>query len=324
MDHSALLPTGKPHHTHHIARIGLWLIGVAVVAYSVITLGYAVGRWNGTTAQRIARYIPTPLGYYHGTIIWQRDVLAMATGMRQFATVAVNGGAGLAAPKGDATVVGYSTLLRSIAAAKYLKERGGSISDADIQQAFTAQLSQSGNEQQVADYTRHLYNWTPEQYKTYITTADVTRNALQASIIADETISAPQRQQATLVAQLIHDKKISFADAVKKYSEDAYAVQNGEIGWVGRDEIVEEMEDAAFRLKVGEVSDVIVSPYGFHIVQVTEQRQVSGALQVHLYAIFIKGPDVDQTISAQLRQHRPIILERGLRWDAETGRVAER
>jgi hypothetical protein len=103
-----------------------------------------------------------------------------------------------------------------------------------------------------------------------------------------------------------------------------WQVQNGEIGWVGRDEIVEEMEDAAFRLKVGEVSDVIVSPYGFHIVQVTEQRQVSGALQVHLYAIFIKGPDVDQTISAQLRQHRPIILERGLRWDAETGRVAER
>jgi len=61
----------------------------------------------------------------------------------------------------------------------------------------------------------------------------------------------------------------SFAELAKSYSADsATRSQGGELGWFRRGVMVKEFEDAAFRLKPGEISDVVHTPFGFHIIQV--------------------------------------------------------
>jgi len=64
-----------------------------------------------------------------------------------------------------------------------------------------------------------------------------------------------------------------FGEMARQYSEDSSASQGGEIGWIVRGQTVKEFEDAAFRMKPGEVSDLIKTSYGFHIIKVFDKQQ---------------------------------------------------
>ncbi len=64
----------------------------------------------------------------------------------------------------------------------------------------------------------------------------------------------------------------SFSDLADKYSEDSSAANGGEIGWIVRGQAVKAFEDAAFSMKPGDVSDLIKTTYGFHIVKVLDKQ----------------------------------------------------
>ncbi|HKI77450.1 MAG TPA: peptidylprolyl isomerase [Ignavibacteriaceae bacterium] len=84
-----------------------------------------------------------------------------------------------------------------------------------------------------------------------------------------------------------------FSEMAKKYSEDpGSAKEGGDLGWVKKGVFYPEFEAAAFALQPGELSDVIESPVGFHIIQLLDKRGES----IHTRHILIKikkGEDAD-------------------------------
>ena len=65
----------------------------------------------------------------------------------------------------------------------------------------------------------------------------------------------------------------NFATLAILYSEDpGSAAKGGEIGFFGRGELYPEYEAAAFKLEVGEVSDIVESKAGYHIIQLIERK----------------------------------------------------
>ena len=63
----------------------------------------------------------------------------------------------------------------------------------------------------------------------------------------------------------------SFEDLARQYSVDATAAQGGDLGFFGRGEMVGPFDSASFALEPGEVSDVVATPFGYHIIRVDEK-----------------------------------------------------
>lgn len=82
------------------------------------------------------------------------------------------------------------------------------------------------------------------------------------------------REQACLRAEEARAKLeqgMSFAEVVATYSEEPGAsTREGSLGSIERSFVVPPFADAAFELKVGEVSHVVETDYGFHVIMRTE------------------------------------------------------
>lgn len=63
-----------------------------------------------------------------------------------------------------------------------------------------------------------------------------------------------------------------FAALARAHSEDATAIRGGDLGYVKRGELAPEVEATAFALKSGEVSDIVSSPFGLHILKAEDVR----------------------------------------------------
>jgi peptidyl-prolyl cis-trans isomerase SurA len=70
----------------------------------------------------------------------------------------------------------------------------------------------------------------------------------------------------------IVNKAATFEDLARQYSQDTFASKGGDMGWLVKGDVPDEFEAAMNQLKPGEISDVVQSPFGFHLIQVVERK----------------------------------------------------
>ncbi|MBH1957169.1 MAG: SurA N-terminal domain-containing protein [Burkholderiales bacterium] len=101
------------------------------------------------------------------------------------------------------------------------------------------------------------------------------RRASHILITVPATASAAQREQAKAKAQellaIVTKSPDSFADVARKNSQDPGSAPNGgDLDFFARGAMVKPFEDAAFSMKKGDISDVVTSDFGYHIIKLTD------------------------------------------------------
>lgn len=118
-------------------------------------------------------------------------------------------------------------------------------------------------------------------------------------IVVDPPINPELDQYAKNRAEEIRKEIVSgkktFETAATFYSEDPGSKDNGgDLGFVGRSDMVAEFSNAAFKLQEGEISQVVKTKFGYHIIQMVKRQ----GDQAHLRHILIRP----QVITADIQK----------------------
>lgn len=83
-----------------------------------------------------------------------------------------------------------------------------------------------------------------------------------------------EQQTRAFMAALLDSlrKGTDFAAFARRYSQDGSAAAGGDLGWAKRGDYVREFEEVVFGLKENQISDIVKTQFGFHIIQLIERR----------------------------------------------------
>jgi peptidyl-prolyl cis-trans isomerase D len=147
--------------------------------------------------------------------------------------------------------------------------------------------SRSYYQQNVQSYS------TPEQRRARHVLINAPREGTSVADLDKARLKAEELRVRILA------KPSTFESVAKSESQDSgSAKQGGDLGFFGKKDMVKPFADAAFDLKVGEVSAVVQSEFGFHIIQVTEIKP--GQVQTFESV----KPAIDKLLREQMAQKR--------------------
>ncbi len=154
----------------------------------------------------------------------------------------------------------------------------------------------SGGTDKVKEVLAKFYGWSMSDLKTKVK-FQLEKQKLQDKITSDDSINAASKAKAQSVLDKVKAGG-DFGELAKQYSEDSSASNGGDLGFFGKGQMVKQFEDAAFALQPGQVSGLVKTQYGYHIIKVVERN----GDQVHAQHILIKTIDFDQYLQDQTKQ----------------------
>lgn len=129
-----------------------------------------------------------------------------------------------------------------------------------------------------------------------------------------------QEERDKAIAKALNIKKMiddgqDFHKLAREYSDDPGSARTGgDLGWQMRGTFVPEFEAVAFNLDIGEISDLVETDFGFHIIRMVGRR----GNRIHTEHILVKPAilesDVEKT-RVKLDSIRNLILEKGMPWE---------
>ncbi len=127
---------------------------------------------------------------------------------------------------------------------------------------------------------KKYYKKNPEKFKA--------PEQIRASHVLVKT-----EDDAKIVLYEINNGK-DFAQLAKEKSFDTNKEQGGDLGWFARGRMLPEFEEVAFKMKKGEISDIVKTSFGFHIIKLIDKKEAG----------IVSFDDVKQYVKATMIQEK--------------------
>ncbi|MDD5489167.1 MAG: peptidylprolyl isomerase [Candidatus Moranbacteria bacterium] len=200
------------------------------------------------------------------------------------------------------------------------EKRGIRISDAMVDQQVNASIDQFGNRQNLMSDLARLYGWSLDDFKQKVVKPELYADKL-AEVYASEIDVSKQEEKINSVLSRVATKKEDFAKVAAEVSEGESAKNGGDLGWSTESQLVPEISEKAFAMLVGEVSPVIKSSLGFHIIKLEEKKAEDGENMVHIRQIFVKTVTFGDWLLEQMKKYSVAVFLQDYQWNANTARV---
>ncbi len=120
-------------------------------------------------------------------------------------------------------------------------------------------------------------------------------------------ILVENREDAELFLKQLKDGLVQFDKLAQEKSIDPSAEKGGDLGYITRGQMVPEFEEAAFSLEIGEISDIVETEYGYHIIKcddIQAEKQLSLEEAKDTIKTILTNQKQNEAIEALLTQLR--------------------
>ncbi len=281
------------------------LVGALVLFFTVIGVGIYAFSWEDQFTKTVS-FVPYPAAYVNGRFVLYRDYLEQLDVIKnydqEFKKVDFKRADGKKileqARKDTMTRLVEDALVSNEAVRLKVK-----LSTKDLNDKFDQLVKSNGGTTSFANVLKQYYKLTPSEFKEEIYRPRLLRQMLADKYSNDDSVNTDAKKKAEEVLAKVKAGG-DFAELAKQYSQDTSASAGGDLGYFAKGKMVPEFEKAAFALKSGEVSDVVKTVYGFHIIKVTE---VKGE-EIKASHILIKTKDFNTWLTDSVKTAKKTIL----------------
>ncbi|OGI26657.1 MAG: hypothetical protein A2359_00890 [Candidatus Moranbacteria bacterium RIFOXYB1_FULL_43_19] len=200
------------------------------------------------------------------------------------------------------------------------KKRGIEISDAAVDQQVSSSIDEFGNRQNLMSDLARLYGWSLEDFKQKVVKPEIYADRL-AEVFSNEANVSKQEAKINSLYERVSAKKDNFQKVAEESSEGESAKNGGDLGWSDESQLIPEISEKAFSMQVGEISPVVKSSLGFHILKLEEKKTEDGENLVHIRQIFVKTATFGDWLLDQMKKYNVVVFLKDYGWNANTARV---
>ncbi len=304
-------------------RYGIYLLVVCLLLIIMNGVGIYKYNWQGKVTMALADYFPYPAVIVNNNIISFEEYIDNYQVIKYFNENQVSESEVFQITEEELKVEVLNKLILNRIVAHLADLNGVSVSKEEIDYELNNIKNNLSEGDNLEDRLTAMYGMSEDDFIKKLLSPEILYSKLHQKYIKEDNIDRDAKlknNNQKIIAQDILDKirqGENFEEIAKKESDDEITKEYaGDLGFFGKGEMVQEFEQAAFNLKIGEISEVIETSYGFHIIKVTDKKEdAEGVETTRASHILIKTSDnYNEWLRVNMTDARVIVLVPGFIW----------
>ncbi len=230
-------------------------------------------KWNQPAIKKVVNILPLPVGFYDYKPISLKSYLDDIDTLQYFYTNQVAQGTYKEVPpESELKNIVWDRLLNMKIIEDLAKKYEVSVTPEEINTEVDSIVNEAGSREALADNLYEFYRWDIETFKNKVIGPYILEDKVWNKITSDPTYDQAAQTEAQQVLTEVRQTPEKFAEIATRVSDDPGSANNGgDLGYFNQGVMVPEFEQAAFNLKVGEISDLVKTQFGYHIIKVDDR-----------------------------------------------------
>ncbi|MDD3887366.1 MAG: peptidylprolyl isomerase [Patescibacteria group bacterium] len=305
-----------------------WIILGIILA--VVLLGFLFWKFglSGNVGGRISKSLPIPSARVNGSFVMQSKLEKNYQALKFFYD-SQEGQSEEKISDLDIKKMALDRLIEDKVVSQLSEKYNIKISKEDIEKEYKLVLEDYDTEDELAKEIKSLYDMSISEFKKEVLEPSLMYDKLQKSYLMDDKIDKDRKAKSEEAKKKAEDALAKlkagkdFAELAKEVSQDKSTKKDGgNLGFIGKDEMETEFEIAAFKLNVGETSEIVRTIEGFHIIKVDKKKGSGDDEQVKASHIFFKvEDDFDKWFLDQKKKAKIKIYVKDIKWNKEQATI---
>lgn len=201
------------------------------------------------------------------------------------------------------------------------QKRGINITEEMAARAVDEEIEKYGNKDESLGNLQKLYGWSQDDFEKNLVKPDLYQAALENFVKENDTDTQKAKEKIGLAFNKIKNDRGDFFEVARQYSEGESAKNGGDLGWFSADQMLPQLAAAAAALAKGEMSDIIESALGYHIIILDDRKTEGGIDKIKIRQIFARTENFGDWLAEQEKNIKIFIPLKDFFWNKEKNEV---